>query len=253
MGDQPRAIEELTAGVTRGDPTQVLLGITGSGKTFTVAQVVERIQRPTLVIAHNKTLAHQLYDGVQDALPRQRHPLLRQLLRLLPARGVRPLDRHVHREGLAHQRRDRPHAPRGDVRAAHPARRADRRLGLLHLRHRRRRGLPGDEAGSRRAAWRSAATRSCAGWSRSSTSATTSTFHARHVPRARRHRRDLPRLRARKGDPRRVVRRRDRRDLRGRPAARQGPAQARRGVDLPRLALRDARRPAHQGDDRHQG
>ena len=64
----------------------------------------------------------------------------------------------------------------------------------------------------------------------------------RHLPRARRHRRDLPGLRARDGDPHRVVRRRDRDDLRGRSAARQGAAQDRRGVDLPRLALRDAGR-----------
>jgi excinuclease ABC subunit B len=69
MGDQPRAIEELTAGIQRGDAAQVLLGITGSGKTFTVAQVVERIQRPTLVIAHNKTLAHQLYNEFKSLFP----------------------------------------------------------------------------------------------------------------------------------------------------------------------------------------
>jgi excinuclease ABC subunit B len=68
-GDQPRAIEELCAGVARGDPAQVLLGITGSGKTFTVANVVERIQRPTLVIAHNKTLAHQLYGEFKSLFP----------------------------------------------------------------------------------------------------------------------------------------------------------------------------------------
>jgi excinuclease ABC subunit B len=69
MGDQPRAIDELTAGVRRGDPAQVLLGITGSGKTFTMAQVVERIQRPTLVMAHNKTLAHQLYGEFKSLFP----------------------------------------------------------------------------------------------------------------------------------------------------------------------------------------
>jgi excinuclease ABC subunit B len=69
MGDQPRAIDELAAGVARGDPWQVLLGITGSGKTFTVAQVVERIQRPTLVIAHNKTLAHQLWMEFKTLFP----------------------------------------------------------------------------------------------------------------------------------------------------------------------------------------
>jgi excinuclease ABC subunit B len=69
MGDQPRAIEEITAGIQRGDPSQVLLGITGSGKTFTMAQVVQRIQRPTLVMAHNKTLAHQLWTEFKSLFP----------------------------------------------------------------------------------------------------------------------------------------------------------------------------------------
>ena len=62
-GDQPRAIAELVAGVKRGDAAQVLLGITGSGKTFTMAHVIAQAQRPTLVMAHNKTLAHQLYGS----------------------------------------------------------------------------------------------------------------------------------------------------------------------------------------------
>ncbi len=60
-GDQPRAVEELTAGLERGDPHQVLLGVTGSGKTFTMAQVIARVNRPTLVMVHNKTLAAQLF------------------------------------------------------------------------------------------------------------------------------------------------------------------------------------------------
>jgi excinuclease ABC subunit B len=68
-GDQPRAIKELVAGVRRGDPAQVLLGITGSGKTFTMAHVIEQIQRPTLVIAHNKTLAHQLFTEFKGLFP----------------------------------------------------------------------------------------------------------------------------------------------------------------------------------------
>src|SRR3712207_4477169 len=68
-GDQPKAIEELVAGIRRGDQAQVLLGITGSGKTFTVAQVVNQIQRPTLVMAHNKTLAHQLYGEFKQLFP----------------------------------------------------------------------------------------------------------------------------------------------------------------------------------------
>src|SRR5258706_8676549 len=61
-GDQPRAIEELTAGLERGDKDQVLLGVTGSGKTFTIASVIAQVNRPALVLAHNKTLAAQLYQ-----------------------------------------------------------------------------------------------------------------------------------------------------------------------------------------------
>ncbi|HET6410571.1 MAG TPA: excinuclease ABC subunit UvrB [Anaeromyxobacter sp.] len=68
-GDQPRAIGELSEGLVRGDLHQVLLGVTGSGKTFTVANVVSRIRRPTLVIAHNKTLAAQLYGEFKEIFP----------------------------------------------------------------------------------------------------------------------------------------------------------------------------------------
>ena len=69
MGDQPQAIEELAAGVLRGDPMQVLLGVTGSGKTFTMAKVIERVQKPTLVIAPNKTLAAQLCAEFREFFP----------------------------------------------------------------------------------------------------------------------------------------------------------------------------------------
>src|SRR3954449_9089709 len=69
QGDQPRAISELVAGVKRGDKAQTLLGVTGSGKTFTVANLVANVQRPTLVIAHNKTLAAQLYGEFKELFP----------------------------------------------------------------------------------------------------------------------------------------------------------------------------------------
>jgi excinuclease ABC subunit B len=69
QGDQPRAIGELTEGILRGDPYQVLLGVTGSGKTFTMANVVANVKRPTLIIAHNKTLAAQLYGEFKDLFP----------------------------------------------------------------------------------------------------------------------------------------------------------------------------------------
>ncbi|HYD42618.1 MAG TPA: excinuclease ABC subunit UvrB [Anaeromyxobacter sp.] len=68
-GDQPRAIGELTEGLLRGDRHQVLLGVTGSGKTFSIANVVARVKRPTLVMAHNKTLAAQLYGEFKELFP----------------------------------------------------------------------------------------------------------------------------------------------------------------------------------------
>ena len=68
-GDQPRAIDELVTGLERGDRHQVLLGVTGSGKTFTVASVLAQVQRPALVLAHNKTLAGQLYSEFRQFFP----------------------------------------------------------------------------------------------------------------------------------------------------------------------------------------
>lgn len=68
-GDQPEAIKQLVEGIEGGDPHQTLLGVTGSGKTFTVANVVESVQRPTLVLAHNKTLAAQLYSEFKQFFP----------------------------------------------------------------------------------------------------------------------------------------------------------------------------------------
>jgi len=68
-GDQPKAIAELVAGLERGDKYQTLLGITGSGKTFTMAHVIAKVQRPTLVLAHNKTLAAQLYGEFKELFP----------------------------------------------------------------------------------------------------------------------------------------------------------------------------------------
>ncbi|MCE5230261.1 excinuclease ABC subunit UvrB [bacterium] len=68
-GDQPKAIEQLAAGVNAGLPHQVLLGVTGSGKTFTMANVIERINRPTLVLSHNKILAAQLYREFKELFP----------------------------------------------------------------------------------------------------------------------------------------------------------------------------------------
>ena len=68
-GDQPQAIEKLSTGILNGDKFQTLLGVTGSGKTFTVANVIEKVEKPTLVLAHNKTLAAQLYSEFKQFFP----------------------------------------------------------------------------------------------------------------------------------------------------------------------------------------
>lgn len=69
MGDQPTAIDDLVEGLSSGERNQVLLGVTGSGKTFTVANVIERTQRPSLILCHNKTLAAQLYGEMKEFFP----------------------------------------------------------------------------------------------------------------------------------------------------------------------------------------
>ena len=68
-GDQPEAIQQLTDGLLRGDRSQVLLGVTGSGKTFTVANVIANVNKPTLILSHNKTLAAQLYEEMRGFFP----------------------------------------------------------------------------------------------------------------------------------------------------------------------------------------
>ena len=71
-GDQPEAISKLSAGILNGKKFQVLLGATGTGKTFTMANIIEQVQKPTLVLVHNKTLAGQLYSEFQELFPHNR-------------------------------------------------------------------------------------------------------------------------------------------------------------------------------------
>ena len=68
-GDQPQAIEQLSEGVRQGLPAQTLLGVTGSGKTFTMANVIQEVRKPTLILSHNKTLAAQLYSEFKNFFP----------------------------------------------------------------------------------------------------------------------------------------------------------------------------------------
>ena len=71
-GDQPNAIKELVEGINNGKKHQVLLGATGTGKTFTIANVINQVNKPTLVLAHNKTLAGQLYSEFKELFPENR-------------------------------------------------------------------------------------------------------------------------------------------------------------------------------------
>ncbi len=70
--DQPKAIKELVDGINNGEKHQVLLGATGTGKTFTIANVIKEVNKPTLVLAHNKTLAGQLYSEFKELFPENR-------------------------------------------------------------------------------------------------------------------------------------------------------------------------------------
>ena len=69
MGDQPQAIEQLTKGFKEGNQFETLLGVTGSGKTFTMANIIQNLNKPTLILAHNKTLAAQLYSEFKAFFP----------------------------------------------------------------------------------------------------------------------------------------------------------------------------------------
>lgn len=79
-GDQPQAIDALVNGINKGEKYQTLLGVTGSGKTFTMANIIQKVQKPTLILAHNKTLARTVIFGIQRVLPRERRRIFCILL-----------------------------------------------------------------------------------------------------------------------------------------------------------------------------
>ena len=87
-GDQPKAIRALVEGVQEGMRHQTLLGVTGSGKTFTIANVIQEIQKPTLIIAHNKTLAAQLAQEYRDFFPNNEGHYFVSYYDYYPTRGI---------------------------------------------------------------------------------------------------------------------------------------------------------------------
>ena len=132
-----------SSSIEHGSKHNTLLGVTGSGKTFTVANVIARLNRPTLVLSHNKTLAAQLYGEFQQLLPGERRGIFRVVLRLLPAGGLPAFDGHLYRERPPDQRRDREDAPRHGRHAAVGPPRRDRRVErLVPLRRGQPGGLP---------------------------------------------------------------------------------------------------------------
>ena len=141
-GDQAQAIDKLTAGVKAGKKHQVLLGVTGSGKTFTMANLIEQVQKPTLVLVHNKTLAGQLYHEFKQFFPAECSRILHQLLRLLSARSLHSAVGYVYCQRCLHQRRDRSNAACRDTVIVAAKRCVDRVVGVLHLRSRVARSVP---------------------------------------------------------------------------------------------------------------
>ena len=237
VADQPAPWRGSLEGIDGGDRFQTLLGVTGSGKTSRwrtyragpAADARDRAQQDA------GGAALQRVPGV---LPGERGRVLRLVLRLLPARGVRPGARtlYIEKDSSINEEIDRLRHS-ADERAVRAARRDRRGVGVLHLRPRRRREVrrPGARC-SRWARW-STATRSSRKLVDMHVQAQRPGARARHVPRARRHARDLPGVR-RDRLPRRVLRRRDRGDPALRPADRRGPRRARARRHLPGDALR---------------
>ena len=141
-GDQPEAIAGLVAGLERGDRYQTLLGITGSGKTATIAWTIEAVQRPTLIIEPNKSLAAQLAAELKEFFPRNRVEYFVSYYDYYQPEAYVPSLRHLHREGLVDQRRDRPSPSRLHLVVAPPARHHRGCVGVVHLRPRFARRIP---------------------------------------------------------------------------------------------------------------
>ena len=188
-GDQPAAIEQLTRGLEAGDKHQVLLGVTGSGKTFTMAKVIEQANRPALVLAHNKTLAAQLYHEFKGFFPENAVEYFVSYYDFYqPEAYVPSADMYIDKEATINDELDklrmsatRSLFERRDV--------GDCGLGFLHLRHR----LAGSVLRHAGDAGKGAAdfARSAAAAFRGYSIRAQRRPAARNVSRARRHHRDL--------------------------------------------------------------
>src|SRR5580693_3465370 len=134
-GDQPQAIDELCEGLERGERDQVLLGVTGSGKTYTMAHVIARTGRPAIILAPNKTLAAQLYGEMKSFFPENAVEYFVSYYDYYqPEAYVPRTDTYIEKDAQLNEHISR--APRRHADAAGAERCRDRRLGVVHLRYR---------------------------------------------------------------------------------------------------------------------
>ena len=134
-GDQPQAIEELAAGLSAGERFQTLLGATGTGKTATMAWIIEKVGRPALVIAHNKTLAAQLCSEFREFFPDNAVEYFVSYYDYYqPEAYIPQADIYIEKDASLNEESRGCGSPR--PRAVHAPRRGRRRLGLVHLRPR---------------------------------------------------------------------------------------------------------------------
>ena len=131
-GDQPQAIDRLCAGVEAGMKNQTLLGVTGSGKTFTMANIIAKVNRPTLVLAHNKTLAAQLCSEFREFFPENAVEYFVSYYDYYQPEAYIP-GKDIYRKGQLDKRRDRYAASQRDQLAAREAGCDNRFERVLHL------------------------------------------------------------------------------------------------------------------------
>ena len=144
-GDQPQAIAQLVGGLKQGLSDQVLLGVTGSGKTYTMAQIIQTEQRPTLILAPNKTLAAQLYGEMKQFFPDNAVEFFVSYYDYYQPEAYVPRTDLFIEKRLLDQRADRPDAPCGDAGDFRAARCHYRGLGIVYLRYRVERRLLCDD------------------------------------------------------------------------------------------------------------
>ena len=246
-GDQPEAIRKLTEGVRLGLDEQVLLGVTGSGKTFTMASVIANLNRPTLVLAHNKTLAAQLCSEFREFFPENAVEYFVSYYDYYqPEAYIAHTDTYIEKDSAINDEIER-------LRHSATSSLFERRDVIVVSSVSCIYGL-GDPIDyknmviSLRTGMEKSREELMQKLVEIRLRAKRPEFHPKHVPRARRYRGDLPRLLVRPGHPCGVLRRRDRPHLRDQRRQRHAGARHQPCGHLPRLALR---RLAGQAQPRH--